>query len=394
MARQRRAASALRRRMPANQRRWSWRRCAPANCGTRATPCAFPWKRAIARCMERWSWKAFLRGRWRNGPFGISSARSGCWHRSLPGSKTSTETRLRRLLLALRRLRLPNNLPYEIHFLLAVRRSVELEDIVEPHRRLLLRVRIRMLPRIPRQPRLRFARHQPPIDRRHFVLLGDRQNALERAPVRPRHILRAQDGPLILLQPFHPLLELLRLAVTVEGNDVGLLHLNLLDGTQLIRRRPVPLPQPRRDRLRRPPRPCILENLRQQRQHQLFLIRLLYPAITRLVQIVRLVPHVPRQNPVVVRERQNQLLHILQNPQLLLGIGQRHASGTLHPPRIVDALLRRPLMEQLRERIPAGIQQHKDRLDVVLLRHTQKPVDALPESRRILLPQQVMQKQE
>src|SRR5580693_3467110 len=43
-------------------------------------------------------------------------------------------------------------------------------------------------------------------------------------------------------------------------------------------------------------------------------------------------------------------------------------------------------------RIPAGIEEHKKRPDFVLLRNAQENIHSLLESRRILLPEQVMQK--
>ena len=48
-------------------------------------------------------------------------------------------------------------------------------------------------------------------------------------PLRARHVLGAEDRPLVLLQPLHPLLELRGLFVVVERNDVRLLHLDFLD---------------------------------------------------------------------------------------------------------------------------------------------------------------------
>src|SRR5579883_2391428 len=98
---------------------------------------------------------------------------------------------------------------------------------------------IRVLPGIPRQPGLGLARHQPPVVGRHAVLLGDRQNPLERAAVGPRHVLRAEDRALELLQLLDALRELFRLAVVVERNEIRLLDLDLLDRAQLFGRGPV-----------------------------------------------------------------------------------------------------------------------------------------------------------
>src|SRR5260370_33737326 len=97
---------------------------------------------------------------------------------------------------------------------------------MKPHRR--LATRIRMLPRVPRQISLRLPRRQPPIDRRHVISLCDWKRSLERAPIPPCHILRAQNRPEILLELKHPLLEFLWLVEAVQRNPALTFNLNLL----------------------------------------------------------------------------------------------------------------------------------------------------------------------
>src|SRR6476660_3134509 len=64
-------------------------------------------------------------------------------------------------------------LPDQIHLVRLVRRSVLLENLVEPHRR--LTVDVGLLPRVPRQIRLRLPGNETPVDCGNLVLLRDRQ---------------------------------------------------------------------------------------------------------------------------------------------------------------------------------------------------------------------------
>src|SRR5260221_10213334 len=66
----------------------------------------------------------------------------------------------------------------EVHFFLLVGFSIRPENLMEPHRR--LAVRIGFFPRIPRQIRLGLSRHQSPVDRSHVEFLRYRQRSLER----------------------------------------------------------------------------------------------------------------------------------------------------------------------------------------------------------------------
>src|SRR5579859_6365170 len=74
---------------------------------------------------------------------------------------------------------LSGELPDQVLLRLAVRRAVAVQNFVKPDLRLLQNVR--PLPRIPRQVGLRFARDESPIDGPDLLLLGNRQNRVERA---------------------------------------------------------------------------------------------------------------------------------------------------------------------------------------------------------------------
>src|SRR5215213_4275306 len=152
-----------------------------------------------------------------------------------------------------------------------VRRAVVPEDLVEPDGWLAIDVGV--APRIPRQVRLRLALHQAPVDGADAVLLEDRQRAGERAPVAARHVLGADERPLVALQLPDPRLELRRRVVAVERDDVGKRELHAIDRGQLGELRPVPTaPHTRRQRLRGIGllRPGVY--LREQRQHEFALV--------------------------------------------------------------------------------------------------------------------------
>src|SRR3954454_11045917 len=115
--------------------------------------------------------------------------------------------------------------------------SVGAEDFVEPDRR--LAIGVGMLPRVPRQKRLRLAGDQAPVDGAYVIFLGDRQRAFEGAAVTARHIFRANDRAFIAEQIFQAAFESFRLVVTVERDHIGLLDLDFFRGIHFFRRRPI-----------------------------------------------------------------------------------------------------------------------------------------------------------
>ena len=121
-------------------------------------------------------------------------------------------------------------LPDQIHFRLAIRRSVGTQHLVKPHRRLV--ENIRMLPRFPRKIRLRFARNKSPVDRSHALLLRNRQHCVKGAPHRTRHVFCADYRPVILFQPRHLTFKVFRPTVIVKSDNVRLPQLNRLQFTR------------------------------------------------------------------------------------------------------------------------------------------------------------------
>ena len=90
-----------------------------------------------------------------------------------------------------------------------------------------------MLPRLPRQLRLRLAGDESPIDRPDPFLLGNGQHRVKRATHRTDHVLGADYRPVVLLKPRHLTLEVLRPAIVMKRDYVRLAQLNLLQFTQV-----------------------------------------------------------------------------------------------------------------------------------------------------------------
>lgn len=82
--------------------------------------------------------------------------------------------------------------------------------------------------------------------------------------------------------------------------------------------------------------------------------------------------------------------HVGFQSGFLRGISERRASWRLQPARIVNSGDRRMLRPKFRLRIPAGVEQNKQRFDVMPRRNLQELIDAFLEALRILLPQQIM----
>src|SRR5258708_39675249 len=133
------------------------------------------------------------------------------------------------------------------------------------------------------------------------------------------------------------------------------------------------------------------ENLRQQSLHQTLLIVRLKRPVAELVCVVRLVPHIPGEYTHVSCERADHSLHIGFETRILRRILQRFGSWALYPARVVDSGLGRMLRSQLRIRIPAGIEQHENSSDMVLIRDREVSRYPCFERVLVLLPEQVVQ---
>src|SRR5690606_1634403 len=97
---------------------------------------------------------------------------------------------------------------------------------MEPQRRL---VGVGFRPAVPRIDRLRLTVYKPPAKHGHVVLLGNRQEALERTAVGARHLLRAPQRLIVPLELLDTLLEIFGRVVVMETDDIRLLDLELFD---------------------------------------------------------------------------------------------------------------------------------------------------------------------
>src|SRR5260370_14466961 len=118
---------------------------------------------------------------------------------------------------------LPRELPDQIHLCLTIRGAVWMEHLVKPHRRLVEDVG--MLPRLPRQIRLRLTSNESPVDDADPLLLCDGQYRVKGAAHGTRHVFRADHWTVVLFQPRHLAPEVFRPTVVMKSDDVGLAEL-------------------------------------------------------------------------------------------------------------------------------------------------------------------------
>src|SRR5947207_2631459 len=104
-----------------------------------------------------------------------------------------------------------------------------------------------------------------------------------------------------------------------------------------------------------------------------------------------LVPNVPGENAVVLSEGSDEALDVGLEARNLCGVGQRHRAGTLHPAGIMDAGNWGMLRAEMRQRIPAGVEEDKHRTNVMARGDGQEAVEALLKAGGILLPKQIVQ---
>src|SRR5579859_3877278 len=122
-------------------------------------------------------------------------------------------------------LRLRSQLPDQIHFGLAVWRSIGAKDFMKPDGRVTQDVR--MLPRLPWIVSLRFAGDESPVDRAHVLLPGYRKNCVKGAANRSRHVLGTDNGAVESSKPRNFRFERFRPAVVMERNDIRFAQLDL-----------------------------------------------------------------------------------------------------------------------------------------------------------------------
>src|SRR5262249_735974 len=100
---------------------------------------------------------------------------------------------------------------------------------------------------------------------------------------------------------------------------------------------------------------------------------------------------IPSEDAIVFRKRSDDSLHISLEAWDLSRIGKGLVTRALHPSGIVNARGRIVLLAQARSRVPAGVEEHQQRPDMVLGSDGQKLIEALLESGCVLLPKQIVQ---
>src|SRR5581483_1429030 len=102
--------------------------------------------------------------------------------------------------------------------------------------------------------------------------------------------------------------------------------------------------------------------------------------------VIRLVPDIPGKHAAVFSKGAHNALHIALQPRILCGVCQRLRTGALHPLRVMNAWRRFGLRAEMRIWVPAGIEEDKDRPDLVSVAEIQECVNPLLESFRVLFP--------
>ena len=105
-------------------------------------------------------------------------------------------------------------------------------------------------------------------------------------------------------------------------------------------------------------------------------------AVAVRVHVVGLVPDVPAEHARVLAEGADDARDVRLEPRILLRILQRLRAGSLQPAGVVHARRRLVLLAQMRIRIPARIEEHEQRLDVVLRGDVEEAIDPLAITRR------------
>src|SRR5436190_425485 len=104
----------------------------------------------------------------------------------------------------------------------------------------------------------------------------------------------------------------------------------------------------------------------------------------------RLVPEVPGEDALVLREGADDALRVGLELRVLRRVRELGTAGALHPARVVNTRNRVMLLPEVRARIPDRIKQYEHRPDVMPRRDSEEGVDALPEPCGVLLPEKIV----
>ena len=195
----------------------------------------------------------------------------------------------------------------QVDFVVDVGPAVRPENIVKPRFRLAL---ARLLPRVPREVRLRAAAMQAPAHGADVLAREQRQDRLEGAAQRTRHVFGADQRTVEAAQLGDARRHRRSPVVTVEGDDIGD---HQLQPPQRRQRGILPVSDPNTagERLARrlQTRPC--ERPGKQRENDIALGRSeILGCVGGGIGIVRLVPEIPHQDARVVAEAADEPAHV------------------------------------------------------------------------------------
>ncbi len=247
------------------------------------------------------------------------------------------------------------------------RRSVLPEQVVEPDLRLLA-----TFLRPPREDRVRLSRNQSPVNRRHPSFLEQSQMSQNSRIVRPSHPLRANHRPPQSLQRGNLTRKRSRVVIVMKRHHIAALQLDLVQSL-------VAIPNPNRQRLQRSNLLGPVKNRIQQ-----------WNRLQVITRVSRLVIKVPKVNPLILAESPKDVLHIDLQPRKFR-LRPSRIPRRPNPPAVMNPLLRRWLSSNRGIRIPAIIEENKQRPNLVLRSNLQKRRHPLLKSFRVSLISQIME---
>ena len=176
----------------------------------------------------------------------------------------------------------------------------------------------------------------------------------------------------------------------MERDYVGIVELDAADCAAAPGIAPIPLPHTACQWLNRIDCPCPPEDLGEQACDPVQLVLALHLPVFAC-GVIGFIPQVPTQNAVVVAELAQHSSDVFVKRAGVAAVVNVFGPGALHPPGIVYAGSGRALPTQPGERVPAGIEQHKKRLDPMARRDADELRQAGLESLAVLGPQLIVQ---